>query len=553
MFFDRKCLYSFFSGKKITKKIPRILTIIFSYIILSSIPLIAIDLSNNNGYMHAFASNQTNNAITNVVPITNPTSVTTNKTPLLKPGNFAANTVALDAKMLQLTASNKPQDIATLAYIWGYPLVTVAGSYSYYTTKGVPSLGEGPVNTINFARQLSNTTWVQYGLPNVNVLYGNAWLNMAKGPLVLLIPPIPDRYYVMQFMDTFGQVFAYVGARATGSTGGTFVIAGPNWNGIVPNGMHEIKTPTNISWISNRIFVNGTSDLPNVHAIQNQIKLVPLSAFQGNATSPVSPSLQSLQAVIKATDKTPNPATIPAAAIKVYDAISQAMVGNPQTYPPPDPQLLAKFAGMGIGPGKTPSKEAATNSTLNAALQTGVTEGEKLINGKIANIGTSVNGWLLQTGSGTYGTNYLLRAAVAKYGLGGNAAEEAFYPVAETDSNGSILTGGTNYTIHFKPSQIPPANPKGFWSITMYNSTQRLLPNPINRYWIGADTPGIKYNTDGSLDIYVQPQSPGHAKENNWLPSPTNSQPFNMILRLYWPEQQAFNGTWSPPPIQRTG
>jgi hypothetical protein len=235
MFFDRKCLYSFFSGKKITKKIPRILTIIFSYIILSSIPLIAIDLSNNNGYMHAFAANQTNNAITNVVPITNTTSVTTNKTSLLKPGNFAANTVALDAKMLQLTASNKPQDIATLAYIWGYPLVTVAGSYSYYTTKGVPSLGEGPVNTINFARQLSNTTWVQYGLPNVNVLYGNAWLNMAKGPLVLLIPPIPDRYYVMQFMDTFGQVFAYVGARATGSTGGTFVIAGPNWNGIVPN------------------------------------------------------------------------------------------------------------------------------------------------------------------------------------------------------------------------------------------------------------------------------------------------------------------------------
>ena len=145
--------------------------------------------------------------------------------------------MALDAKMLQLTASNKPEDIATLAYIWGYPLVTVAGSYAYYTTKGVPNLGEGPVNTINFARQLSNTTWVQYVSPNVNTLYGNAWLNMANGPLVLLIPPI-DRYYVMQFMDTFGQVFAYVGARATGSTGGTFLITGPNWNGIVPNGMH---------------------------------------------------------------------------------------------------------------------------------------------------------------------------------------------------------------------------------------------------------------------------------------------------------------------------
>jgi hypothetical protein len=376
---------------------------------------------------------------------------------------------------------------------------------------------------------------------------------MAKGPLVLLVPPIPDRYYVLQFMDTFGQVFAYVGARATGSTGGTFLITGPNWNGQVPNGMHEIKTPTNIAWISNRIFVNGTSDLPNVHAIQNQIKLVPLSVFQGNTTSPVSPSLNSIEAAIKASDKTPNPAMIPASGIKVYDAISQAMVGNPQTFPPPDPQLLAKFASIGIGPGKTPSKEAATNSTLNAALQTGITEGQKLINAKVANIGTNVNGWLWVSSAGTYGTNYLLRAAVAKYGLGGNAAEEALYPLTFTDANGSTLTGANNYTIHFKPSQIPPVSPVGFWSITAYNSTQRLIPNPINVYQVGKYSQGLKKNTDGTLDIYVQPQSPGQAKQNNWLPSPTNSQPFNLLMRLYWPDQQALNGTWTPPPVQRAG
>jgi len=500
------------------------------------------------------SQNSTSKTLANTTSSTNATGAMTNKTALLKPGNPAAVNVALAAKMIQLEASNKPKDIATLAYIWGYPLVDIVGSYVYYTTKGVPSQGEGPVNTINFARQLSNTSWVQYVTPNMNVLYGNAWMNLAKGPLVLFIPPIPQRYYVMQFMDPFGQVFAYVGARATGNTGGSFLIAGPNWNGIVPNGMHEIKTPTNIAWISNRIFVNGTSDLPNVHAIQNQIKLVPLSVFQqqGNATSSPSPSLSSIQSAIKASDKTPNPAMIPAAGIKVYDAISQAMVGNPQTYPPPDPLLLAKFASIGVGPGKTPSQAAATNNTLNAALQAGITEGEKLINAKIANIGTPVNGWLVQTGSGTYGTDYLLRAAVAKYGLGANAAEEAFYPIALTDSTGKNLTGGVNYTIHFKPSQIPPVNKLGFWSITMYNSTQRLVPNPINRYWIGADTPGIMYNKDGSLDVYVQPQSPGQAKQNNWLPSPTTNQPFNVVLRLYWPDQpQALNGTWIPPPIQR--
>jgi hypothetical protein len=368
---------------------------------------------------------------------------------------------------------------------------------------------------------------------------------MTKGPLVLKVPPIPDRYYVFQFMDAFANVFTYVGARTTGSTGGTYLITGPNWSGQVPTGMTEIKTPTNLAWISNRILVKGPSDLPNVHAIQDQVSLVPL---QGKATSPVSPS--HCQICTSNASKPLMPAMIPAAGIKVYDAISQGMVGNPST--PTDPQLLAKFASIGIGPGKTPTKEAATNSTLNAALQTGITEGENLIDAKIANVGTNVNGWLVQTEGGTYGTQYLLRAAVAKHGLGANAAEEALYPVAFTDVNGSILTGANNYTIHFKPGQIPPVSPLGFWSITMYNSTQRLVANPIDRYQIGEYTQGLKNNTDGSLDIYMMHQSPGQAKESNWLPSPQGSTPFNLLLRLYVPDEQALNGTWSPPPIQRT-
>jgi hypothetical protein len=135
--------------------------------------------------------------------------------------------------------------------------------------------------------------------------------------------------------------------------------------------------------------------------------------------------------------------------------------------------------------------------------------------------------------------------------LGANAAEEALYPVTFTDVNGSTLTGANNYTIHFNPGQTPPV--KGFWSVTMYNSTSYLVPNPINRYEIGGYTQGLKNNTDGSLDIYLQNQSPGKEKESNWLPSPQGSTPFNMILRMYVPDEQVLNGTWPYPSVQRTG
>jgi hypothetical protein len=127
----------------------------------------------------------------------------------------------------------------------------------------------------------------------------------------------------------------------------------------------------------------------------------------------------------------------------------------------------------------------------------------------------------------------MLVRLIGRYGLGANAAEEALYMPAFIDANGTTLKGGTNYVIHFTPAQIPPVNPGGFWSITAYNSTQRLMPNPINVYQVGKYSQGLKKNTDGSLDIYVQPQSPGQAKQSNWLPSPTNSQSFNLLMRLY--------------------
>jgi hypothetical protein len=471
--------------------------------------------------------------------LANATVVTVNKTTLLKPGNIALNTAALDVRMLHLTFSNKPKDIATLAYIWGFPLVTMQRQFNFVTSPNVHGPGRGPANTLVCARSLVDARFTDIVSPNSDTLYCVTQFDLKKEPVVLVVPPIAaDRYYTFEFLDAYTNDFAYVGTRATGSNGGTYLIAGPNWNGQVPQGMTKIWSPTNLAWFINRILVKGPADVTNVNRIQDKIIVKPLSVFQGNAIPPPPTAALSNKVPIG-----PQPSLIAPTGIKIYDEIGQAMIGNPLN--PPDPGLVAKIASVGIGPGKTPSTEA--NATIKAALQTGITEGQKAIDAEVANAGTNINGWRYAIPTGDYGTDYLFRAAVTQIGLGANIAQESLYPVAFTDSQGKPLTGTNNYTIHFNPGQTPPV--KGFWSITMYNNKSLFVNNPINRYSIGKYTEGLKNNTDGSLDIYIQHQSPGKDKESNWLPADKNS--FNLILRMYLPAEEVLNGTWTPPPITR--
>jgi hypothetical protein len=130
----------------------------------------------------------------------------------------------------------------------------------------------------------------------------------------------------------------------------------------------------------------------------------------------------------------------------------------------------------------------------------------------------------------------------------GNDSYEAHYPQIFEDHQGQQLDGASNYVVHF--DELPPAD--AFWSITMYDMPKfRLIDNPINRYAIGDRTPGLKYNQDGSLDIYIQHDSPGPEKESNWLPAPEGD--FRPILRMYQPRPEALDGTYVLSPIKRVG
>jgi hypothetical protein len=451
----------------------------------------------------------------------------------------------LNIQMAQLTASNKPEDIATLAYIWGFPLVTMERQFNFVTSPNIPpGVGRGPANSLSCGSELVNASVTDVVNPNTDTLYCPAQLDLNKEPVVLVIPPISDRYNVFQLIDAYTNDYAYIGQRATKGIGGTYLIAGPDWNGQVPEGMTPIWTPTNLAWLINRIVVKGPADVPNVNAIQEKIIVKPLSEFQGNTTTSSPPSVTHANAS-KEVPIGPQPSLIAPTGIEIFDEIGTAMIGNPLN--PPDPVLVTKLASIGIGPGKVPSTEA--NDTIKTALQAGITEGQKMIDARVTNMGTVVNGWLANAQLGNFGTDYLFRAATTQWGLGANIGQEAYYPGAFTDSQGNPLSGNSSYVIHFAPGQTPPVD--AFWSITMLNDKGLFVENPINRYNIGKYTEGLKNNTDGSLDIYLQSANPGADKESNWLPAPEGA--FNMNFRMYLPQPQILNGTWQLPLVDKVG
>lgn len=448
----------------------------------------------------------------------------------------------LNKTMAELQSSNDPTDIATLAYIWGYPMVSQVRTIDYSTSPNVPpALGRGPINTFNNFRTYPTSNFTDIVRLNVDTLYSLGYLDLGKEPLVLQVPPISGRYYTLQFIDAYTNNFLYIGSRLNDTTGGTYLITGPNWKGDVPSDMKEIKSATNNMTIAGRIFVNGPSDLSNVNAIQDKLLLATLSVFGQNSTSSQSKVATETNAS-KQIPIAPQPALIPTTGIKIYDEISADMADNQS--PQADSEVLAKFATIGIGPGLTPSE--TQNQTIIGALQNGITEGEKLIDEKIQVLGTTINGWSVNLDIGNFGTDYLLRAAVAKWGLGANSPVEAVYPGTFTDNQGQNLTGTRNYVIHFDKGQTPPVN--AFWSITLYNNKSYLVENPINRYSIASHTQGLKYNPDGSLDVYIQNASPGTEKESNWLPSPSGE--FSLTLREYNPQEPILKGEYQIPPVK---
>ncbi|WP_428306529.1 DUF1254 domain-containing protein [Lacipirellula sp.] len=432
------------------------------------------------------------------------------------------------------------------AYIYGYPLVTMEMTRRVMTNVEKPAGTRAPMGQIVRMREYPTAQFRDVTAPNADTLYTTAWIDVAKEPWVLSLPDADDRYYLFPMLDAWTNVFQVPGKRTTGTGPQKYAITGPGWKGTLPAGVIEYKSPTAIVWLLGRIYCTGTpKDYAAVHKLQDEISLVPLSSYGQPFTPPagkVDPSIDMKVAVREQVNSL--------SAADYFTLLAKLMVENPPSAA--DAPMLAKMAKLGIVPG-----QPFDGSKLGPVAKDAFSEVPKLANEKImlwlkegvvAGDMKLEHGWLFTTKTGEYGVNYIQRALITAIGLGANRPQDAVYPTSEGPSILESYTGAKKYVMHFPKGQLPPA--QGFWSLTMYDKDYFFVKNPINRQSISARQP-LKSNADGSVDLYIQHESPGADREANWLPAPQDK--FILMLRLYWPTEtppSIIDGTWEVPAVK---
>ena len=432
--------------------------------------------------------------------------------------------------------------LATEAYIYGYPLVASDMVRRQQTNVAAPDAEHAPMGQMIKMRSYPAVDNHCCAAPNADTLYTEVWLDVSKEPWVLSIPAMGNRYYIVPMLDGWSEVFKVASSSTTGGKAQTYVVTGPGWKGTLPKGVTQVKSPTGMVWILGRIYSTGTpEDYKAVHALQDKLSVVPLSAHGKPYTPPpgvVDPDVDMKTAVRK---------QVNALDIDVYfDRLAKLMKTNPPTAQ--DAPMVARMARIGLVPGQ--DFDPAKLGFLDREVFRIVPKLAILEMGLHLKKQKTTDGWLYFTkGVGNFGTDYRLRGMVNLIGPGWNRPQDAVYPLSQKDAAGDEYDGAKhNYVIHFEKGKLPPA--EAFWSLTMYDSDFFFVPNPINRYDL-AQRDKLVANPNGSVDLYLQADSPGKEKETNWLPAPKGK--FVLVMRIYSPRKtppSLLDGSWTPPSVR---
>jgi hypothetical protein len=439
-----------------------------------------------------------------------------------------------------LTAEETPE-VGVEAYIFAYPLVLMELTRRQMTNLPVGRKpGFGPTGQFVHVREFPPAEFRAVVRPNFDTLYSVAWLDLTGEPMIVSAPDTDGRYYLLPMLDMWTDAFAVPGQRTTGTQAADYMVVAPGWQGEAPDGVEVIQAPTPHVWVIGRTQTNGPIDYEAVHAVQDGFVITPLSRW-GQGPEPVEAHTD--PSVDMKTDPLEQVNTM--AARDFFGLAAELM----KLHPPhvTDWSTVARMRRIGFDAGESFDWDALDDG-VRQALESVPAQALSLMRATFPGMAKVVNGWQMNTDTmGVYGDFYMKRAIVAMMGLGANPVADAIYPINVADGDGEPLRGEHDYVMHFDADELPPVG--AFWSVTMYDAEGYQVANELNRFAIG-DRDDLAYGDDGSLDLYLQHESPGPDRASNWLPAPTG--PLGVTMRLYAPAPEALDGRWNPPPITRT-
>lgn len=409
------------------------------------------------------------------------------------------------------------ETIAMDATIYGLPAVL---QYAEMYAQALSPTDKRYTGFDRFAhdRALAGPDYAAFKSPNSDTLYSNAWLDLTHGPLVVRVPPVPLKYYTLNFFDAYGNA-SNIGTRTFGSTGGTYLIAPVAWAGKVPPGMTVFRVATPHMWVLMRIFAQKPAEIVTARRLQDAVTITPLAGNAKASTPPAPPRPDSATAT---------------GFMAVLDHVLRT-----NGVPAREEAFVHRFQSIGLARA-TPFDPASLDPATKAGIEAGFAKGMAVIKASRAQLGVPTGRGWNKIEKARYGFNYLNRATINFVGLGANVSQENYSFNTFTDVAGKPLDGSkSRYTLALDPP--PPVN--AFWSVTLYDAgTYRLHPNPLDRYLINDRTPGLQIGPGGKVTITISRDKP--SGKTNWLPAP--NRPFYLALRAYLPKPALLAGEWTP-------
>ena len=446
-----------------------------------------------------------------------------------------ANSQATPLTPVQQALHDEAYNLGLSAYLWGSTLVRmeqISRQYTDLSESQADTSYRGPLNEFGHARRLSTPADTDMPTASRDTLYSSAILDVSQEPIVLEVPEVTDRYYVINMFDMWHNLFQYVGTRETGSLDKQFLIVPPGWKATqeIPRELNVIEAPTSKVWLWGRTQVMDEQDYANAHAVQDQYKITPLSEYIGGQPSKVTTVLS----------PRPGQENDP---LRFYVELGAYLADNPVDER--QKAMLGQFSKIGLT--ENGFDASKLSDSTKKALIDAIAEGEKIVMAQQANPANleMKDGWVYTFALDAFGDDNAMRSLIAHPYLGGQGPKEAIYPMAAIDVKGNPLTGANDYVMTFE--QEPPVG--AFWSVTVYDAQSKMLvDNPIDRYAI-SNLSDLTKNADGSFSLHLSTKEPHNKTQiNNWLPTPEGR--FYVLTRLYIPGKEILNMDWTVPGLK---